>query len=97
MRGEQQRAHGSKPTFAHAKLCHYHYLILQTTFIQIHRKGRHSVYSVHLRATVQASRQEQAVVNREEMKYNRTHILLNSQLVAPSKPEIEGMTLVHST
>lgn len=39
------------------------------------RRG-HPVNFIQLRATVQASRQEQAVMNREERKFNRTHALL---------------------
>lgn len=39
--------------------------------------------------------QEQAVVNREETKSNRTHTLLNSQLGAPSKREIEDIGSQH--
>lgn len=81
MTGEQQGARGSKTI----SLCISPYLILQTSCLQIHRRGRYPVYSVHLRATVQASRQKQAAVNREEMKSNSTHSLLNSQLAAPSK------------
>ena len=50
-KGMRQQAY-----LVHAKTCHYCYLILQITFIATHRGGKHSVYFVHLRATVPASR-----------------------------------------